>query len=100
MANDAPTATNADKASYLVFYQNQVSGEIKAASDTYLINKIDVPEVVIGDVNWGGPEGQSLFIVAPDPVTGDLVLWEKDKFSGKIKLLDKNWADGPWDTVK
>lgn len=100
VANDAPTATNADKASYLVFYQNQVSGEIKAASDTYLINKIDVPEVVIGDVNWGGPEGQSLFIVAPDPVTGDLVLWEKDKFSGKIKLLDKNWADGPWDTVK
>jgi hypothetical protein len=39
---------------------------------------------------------QILFVVAPDPSTGDLKMWKKDKFSGKLTPLGKNWEDANW----
>jgi hypothetical protein len=64
--------------------------------DTALVNSMDMPEIVVADSNWGGPEGQILFVVAPDPSTGDLKMWKKDKFSGKLTPLGKNWEDANW----
>jgi hypothetical protein len=100
VASDEPTADNTRKAEILQFYKDQVEGGIKASAAIGLANAIPVPEVVVADSNWGGPEGQIYFVAAPDPVSGDLKMWKKDMPGGKLTPLGKNWEDAKWDTVK
>jgi hypothetical protein len=96
VADNEPAADNPRKAYIVQFYKDQVRDQIKASVDTALVNSMDMPEIVVADSNWGGPEGQILFVVAPDPSTGDLKMWKKDKFSGKLTPLGKNWEDANW----
>jgi hypothetical protein len=100
VADKEPGADNTRKAEILQFYKDQVEKGIKDKAALGLANSIPVPEVVVADSNWGGPEGQIYFVAAPDPVTGDLKMWKKDMPGGKLTPLGKNWEDAMWDTVK
>ncbi len=99
VADKEPTADNPRKAVILNFYKSQVKNQVDQDIGSYLMERLPMPEVVIADSNWGGPEGQTLFVAAPDPRTGDLILWKKDEFSGEMTPLGQNWEDGTWDSM-
>lgn len=100
IAANRPSADAKLQKRVLDFFVAQVdkgtSGDIQAA----LMQALPVPEVVIADTNWGGPEGQTFFVAAPDPVTGDLVMWKKDAFTGRMTPAGQNWEDSNWYEVK
>lgn len=58
------------------------------------------PEVVVADTNWGGAESQVQFVIVPDATTGELVLFKKDVFTGKLTPAGDNWTDAKWDTTR
>ena len=99
IAKKAPTANNARKARILSAFKKQVKENVDKDIGSYLMERLPMPEVVIADSNWGGPEGQVLFVAAPDPRTGDLILWKKDAFSSEMTPLGQNWEDGTWDSM-
>ncbi len=99
VADREHTADNPRKAVILNFFKNRVKEQVDKDIGSYLMERLPMPEVVIADSNWGGPEGQTLFVAAPDPRTGDLILWKKDEFSGAMTPLGQNWEDGTWDSM-
>jgi len=51
------------------------------------------PEVVLADTNWGGADTQVQFVVIPDATSGELMMFKKDVFSGKLTPAGDNWAN-------
>mgnify|MGYP001255429688 FL=1 len=84
------------KQGYLNWFETEEQKKLDASLDTQLMREFKPPEVVIADTNWGGSENQIYFVVAPDPSTGDLTMWEKTMPDGTMKPLGKNWADSMW----
>ena len=99
VAKFAPTADAAKKAKILAFFKKRVKEQVDKDIGSYMMERLPLPEVVIADSNWGGPEGQTLFVAAADPRTGELILWKKDEYSGEMTPLGQNWEDGTWDTM-
>lgn len=95
-----PAADNARKRVIRDFFRDQVKGQVAGGMDTALAAALQPPEVVIADTNWGDPASQIYFVMSPDPSTGDLVMWKKDKFSGKLTPAGKNWEDSNWYKVQ
>lgn len=91
-----PERANSEKAGYLDWFKNKVDGDIKGEIDAVLMQDLAMPEVVMADTNWGGPEGQVFFVAAPDPSTGDLKLWKKTMPGGKMQPAGDNWAQANW----
>ncbi len=98
--DNLPAATNTQKANVLAFFTKQVRDNIKGEMAGTMASSFAMPEVVIADSNWGTSKDQTYFVVAPDPRTGDLIMWKKDVISGDMTPLGQNWTDGAWDTVK
>ncbi|MBL4916153.1 hypothetical protein [Szabonella alba] len=86
----------------------QVRQHFEAANDKWIGEKLSnalteemrPPEVVIADTNWGGAEGQTLFVMVPDATTGELGLFKKDVFTGKLTPAGDNWSNAKWDTTR
>ena len=64
-----------------------------------LTEEMRPPEAVVADTNWGGAEDQVLFVVIPDATSGELGLYRKDAFTGKLTPAGDNWANAKWDTT-
>lgn len=99
-AAGTPLRAPSEKPGYLDWFKDNTEDSLKADLDAALLKEFPPPEVVIADTNWGGPEGQVFFVMAPDPGTGDLKIWKKTMPGGKMTPAGKNWADAKWDTVK
>lgn len=95
-----PTADAPRKAVILAYFQNAVKDELKGDVAATVASAFAMPEVVVADTNWGTSQDQTYFVVAGDPITGELIFWKKEVISGKMTPLGKNWTEGPWMTVK
>ncbi|MEP2717914.1 hypothetical protein [Pseudophaeobacter sp.] len=100
VAKNRPDADAAMKQRVLDHFTKAVDSDTSADIQASLMDALPVPEVVIADTNWGGPEGQIYFVAAPDPVTGDLVMWQKNVATGRMTLAGKNWEDSNWYEIK
>jgi hypothetical protein len=70
-----------------------------AAKDALLRN-MDAPEFVIADSNWGGPLNHTFFVVAPDPTSGEPLLWEKTEPPGTMRPAGRDWVDHEWASIQ
>ena len=93
-----PTDQQIEKQRKLIEEKTQI--EMTSGIDTALVDKFDPPEVVVADTNWGGSDGQIYFVIAPDPSTGELRMWEKNTKNNKLTPADDIWADAQWAVVK
>ncbi|QYK40172.1 MAG: hypothetical protein KF887_12040 [Paracoccaceae bacterium] len=100
IAEDEPGANRARRREILDFYKDQVNDETEAALRSRLVAELGPPMVVVADSNWGGAESQDYFVAAPDPMTGDLIMWTRTEPGGKMVPLGQNWEDGPWSWIK
>ncbi len=65
-----------------------------------MMRDLDVPEFVIADTNWGDCRNHVYFVIAPDPTTGDPVLWKKTEPPGSLEPAGRAWVDAQWDSLK
>jgi hypothetical protein len=64
------------------------------------LDDLDVPQIVIADSNWGTGMDHTYFVVAPDPLTGQPLLWQKVEPPGTMTILDPKWIDDTWAVLK
>jgi hypothetical protein len=82
--------------------ESKASGE-KDLSDklaTRLLREMEGPQFVLADTNWGGPRDHTFFVVAPDPVSGEPVMWKKTVPPGKLTKVTRDWIDAQWAVIK
>jgi hypothetical protein len=81
--------------------------KIAAELDTYLDKKrkgelaveLGAPEVVIADTNWGDNQSHTMFVLAPDPVSGELIMWKKEEPPGSLSPAGRDFVDRQWRAV-
>ncbi|MEO9573620.1 MAG: hypothetical protein ABJ263_12945 [Tateyamaria sp.] len=61
-----------------------------------MITDLGAPEVVIADTNWGDSTYHVYIVAAPDPMSGEVILWKKYDPPGTRKVLDPKWIDASW----
>ncbi len=61
-----------------------------------MIERMEAPQFVIADTNWGDGDSHQHFVIAPDPVTGDIGLWSKDSSSGTMSKMGDDWVSASW----
>lgn len=65
-----------------------------------MIQELDVPQFVIADTNWGADDVHVVFVMVPDPITGNLRFFQRIDPGGKLQdppggaeaWLRKAWA--------
>lgn len=67
--------------------------DIAAAS---MIQDLGCPEIIIADTNWGDSETHTYIVLAPDPLSGQPVLWKKKDPPGTLSELPPKWIDASW----
>lgn len=92
--------TNADWTTDEAEWQKLSKGWIAEELMGELVDALPMPEIKIADTNWGDNEGHTYFVMSPDPLTGDLILWKKDEIKGTMEPAGDNWSDAKWDTLK
>ena len=92
--------TNADWNKAEAKWQKLSKGWIEEEVKGELVDALPMPEIKIADTNWGDNESHTFFVMAPDPVSGELILWKKDEIKGTMKPAGDNWSDAKWDTLK
>lgn len=65
-----------------------------------LIQDMGAPEFVIADSNWGSSRDHSFFVVAPDPTTGEPLLWIKKVPPGTLRPAGRKWVDKEWASIQ
>lgn len=76
--------------------EKNIGSKINKNVDKELMKNFKAPEVVIADTNWGGDDSHVYFVIAPDPSSGELKMWRKDKFSGEMSPAGDNWVNSTW----
>jgi hypothetical protein len=71
-----------------------------SSADAAFAEMFRPPSVDFADTNWGGPEDQIRFALAPDPASGELKVWKKNTFTGALSPAGDNWADAKWSMTK
>ena len=61
-----------------------------------MIADLGAPEFIIADTNWGSGADHTFFVIAPDPNTGDPVLWQKTVPPGTMTKAGRDWIDAEW----
>jgi len=67
------------------------AGSVTSAMKNALVRELRAPEFVLADSNWGDSTYQILFVVAPDPTTGEATMWRKTEPPGTLSPLDTDW---------
>lgn len=79
--------------------QAQLTKLGKNTSDV-LAENLPMPEFVIADANWGDATDHTLFVIAPNPVTGTPAMWKKSVMTGKLTLMDDRYLNADWGVLK
>jgi hypothetical protein len=61
-----------------------------------LVQEFSDPQIVLADTNWGDAETHTFFVVAPDPISGEPMMWEKTDPPGSMEKLDGDWLQASW----
>lgn len=67
---------------------------------TELAKKYSDPVIVIADTNWGNGQFHAYMVMAPDPISGQPMLWQKIDPSGEMKKMESKWLVPSWSLVK
>ena len=97
-----PQAKKPDKAQLSDWFKKRKAEYDKYFSDTVksdLATEMAVPEFVIADTNWGDEGNHQLFVIAPDPLTGEPDLWSKSVIGGKLSQVDDRWLKAEWSKI-
>jgi hypothetical protein len=70
------------------------------SNQNLLIGNLGAPEFVVADTNWGDSRSHTYFVIAPNPVTGEPQLWQKDVPPGTMTPKDRDWIDRTWAKVE
>ena len=54
------------------------------------------PQFVIADSNWGSGADTAFLVIAPDPATGEPLLWTKTIPPGTRRRATRTWVDHEW----
>ncbi|MEO0402589.1 MAG: hypothetical protein AAF214_09470, partial [Pseudomonadota bacterium] len=73
-------------------YDSYLTGKLQ---DT-LIRELGAPEFVVADSNWGDAKDHNLFVIAPDPLTGEPRMWQKSILTGSMNMMDDDWLKAEW----
>ncbi|WP_077033348.1 hypothetical protein [Pelomonas sp. KK5] len=65
-----------------------------------LVKATGAPEFAIADSNWGDGTNFIQFVIAPDPRTGEPLLFKKTLPPGKLSPLGREWTDKAWSMVE
>lgn len=95
-AGQTGPVSDADYQAHLDGLQAEAEARLEDALRGNLTPEFELPHVVVADSNWGGPDATYEFVVAPDPLTGDLRMFERNAFSGDMSLLGENWETAEW----
>lgn len=94
-APPTPAAIAAELAKWKSQYAKWAEGAFMGAS----AKEIPMPKVTFADSNWGDATRDVRFVMAPNPVTGELVMWEQEIPSGAMSLSGADWVDAGWQRV-
>ena len=72
----------------------------RTALTGFLAGDLGAPQFVIADSNWGDESNHKLFVIAPDPLTGEPKLWEKDAIGGDVLPMKDEWLEKKWSAVQ
>ncbi len=72
----------------------------QVAAKNALMKDMGAPEFVIANSNWGGPLNHTFFVVAPDPTTGEPLLWERTEPPGTLQPAGREWVDKEWAAIR
>lgn len=61
-----------------------------------MVQEYSKPQIVLADTNWGDAESHTFFVVAPDPISGEPMLWEKEDPPGSMSKADGDWLQASW----
>ena len=61
-----------------------------------LVQEYSEPQIVLADTNWGDAESHTFFVVAPDPISGEPMLWQKSDPPGSMSQLGGDWLQASW----
>lgn len=67
---------------------------------TATMGEISIPSVTVANANWGNAEYDVDFVMAPNPMTGELIMWKKYRPSGDMRPAGKKWTDAGWQIVE
>lgn len=70
------------------------------AAKNALMKDMGAPEFVIADSNWGSSRDHTFFVIAPDPTTGEPLLWEKTEPPGSMRPAGREWVDKEWASIQ
>lgn len=64
---------------------------------TTMAAALPMPEpVILADTNWGGGTSHSYFVIAPDPASGEPIMWIKTEPPGSMTPAGRDWVDRTW----
>ena len=61
-----------------------------------LVEDFSDPQIVLADTNWGDAESHVFFVVAPDPISGEPMIWQKTDPPGSMRQLGSDWLQTDW----
>jgi len=90
------SAIDAKKAEYEKSYKEWTENDMKSA----LAEDMGAPEFVIADSNWGDSRDHTYFVIAPDPTSGEPILWKKAIPPGSLSPAGRDWVDHEWASIE
>lgn len=81
-------------------WKKNADGWVENASLNILVSDLDAPQFVIADSNWGDPRTRTMFVLCPDPETGQPKMFERADPGGKLRPMGEDWLKTNWLRVK
>ena len=87
-------ANNADN------WETWLKGLTEGKAQTVMLRDAGASEFVIADSNWGSSTDHTFFVIAPDPISGEMAMFEKTVPPGSLRPSDRDWTDAKWAAIK
>ncbi|KIC47742.1 hypothetical protein [Tateyamaria sp. ANG-S1] len=91
-----PAPNNARMQQVKAFYENVSKNEQEAQMAGAMVEELGAPKVVIADSNWGDANDHQNFVIASNPLTGELQMFSQSVVTGKMKRMGDDWLNADW----
>ncbi|MEL6466558.1 MAG: hypothetical protein AAFQ58_16450 [Pseudomonadota bacterium] len=96
IAAGKPAPSPARMANEKTRYETKSKQRQERAMGAALVEELGAPTVVIADSNWGDANDHNNFVIAPDPVSGDLKLFSQSVLTGELQMMGDDWLKADW----